>query len=225
MRIALHVCMKMVPSRKRRIAPLLGCCIGALIFSQTTCLCGQESHPLANSRLIILKPKIEKPSFARRLFPYNRVEWSMAAVQGGAELFDGIVTHNYTHRDLTRCQGCIEGDPLARFLLGPRPGWPKMILFGTAEVWAATYLTHRMRRSRHRVVRWFAPIPQLALTSVHIKQGAGVANAPDDCWAGWVERQYVCYGTGAPVPAIAKTKAHDAWLSGFPATPTGPESW
>jgi hypothetical protein len=176
-------------------------CTVALTFLQVACLRAQEPQIPDGP-----KPKIERRSFWHRLFPYDRFEWSMAVVQAAAELFDGAATHNYTHRDLARCQACTEGEPLARFFLGPRPTWPRMILFGTVEDWVPTYLDHRMRRSRHRLIRWVAPVPQFVLTSIHIKEGTRAADMPDDCTIGMVEFNGHCYIPGTVPPSVFSRK-------------------
>ena len=179
----------------------IGFCLLVLSLVPAGSLRAQENQLLDNP-----KPKTEKPKLLHRVFPFDRLEWSMAFLQAGAEIFDGHETHNYTHRDLARCQGCTEADPLSYAFLGPRPTWPRMTVFGTVEDWASTYLDHRLRASRHRFIRWLGPVSQLTLTSIHVKQGDWVANTPDDCKIGWTEVHFACYSPGSAPSFIVRKR-------------------
>lgn len=86
-----------------------------------------------------------------------------AGVLAGAQLADG----SSTRAAMQNCPSCYEIDPVARTVLGRRPGWGRMIVFGTVENVGAALLAERMRRSRYRPVRVLWPLPQAALIAVH----------------------------------------------------------
>jgi hypothetical protein len=73
----------------------------------------------------------------------------LAVIQGAALVADGITTReNVLH-------GQVESDPLARALIGSRPGYGRMIAFGALEELACYGLARRMERTKrfHRISR------------------------------------------------------------------------
>jgi hypothetical protein len=102
-------------------------------------------------------------------FALDRPAIALGLVQAGAELFDGINTRRYVTNPL--CKVCTESDPVSRFFLGPRPTWPRMLTYGTAEDVAAAYLHQYMRRSSHKALRWLSPAAPLTLTAIHVFEG------------------------------------------------------
>jgi hypothetical protein len=126
----------------------------------------QELSPLlaVRSKLEAPKPKTPQPrSDAHSRFALDRTAVALGLLQGGAELFDGPT-----------CRSCIEGDPLSRLVLGPRPTWPRMLTLGAMEAFGAAYLQQSMRRSPHKLLRWLAPGVPLTLIGIHLGQGVGV---------------------------------------------------
>jgi hypothetical protein len=93
---------------------------------------------------------------------------ALGFLQGGAELFDGVTTRYFVHH----CATCFEADPVSKFLLGPRPTWKGMIVFGSIEAIATTYVYQGLRRSSNRWLRRLAPGLPLVISGVHIRQGA-----------------------------------------------------
>ena len=135
----------------------------------------QELSPLlaVRSKLEAPKPKTpQPPPDAHSRFALDRTAVALGLLQGGAELFDGIGTHRYVHAPT--CRSCIEGDPLSRLVLGPRPTWPRMLTLGAMEAFGAAYLQQSMRRSPHKLLRWLAPGVPLTLIGIHLGQGIGV---------------------------------------------------
>ncbi|HEY2461423.1 MAG TPA: hypothetical protein VGI16_11470 [Candidatus Acidoferrum sp.] len=129
---------------------------------------------------VVVTPKIEKPKPVLRRSPFalDRSVWILGLVQGGAELTDGILTHRYVHA----CQICDEEDRIARPLLGRKPTWQGMIFYGSLEDIGTAYLSQRLRQSRHRFVRAFAPVPSLWLSTIHLNQGLHLlADSTNDC--------------------------------------------
>jgi hypothetical protein len=91
----------------------------------------------------------------------------LGVIQGGAELYDGMTTRYFVHH----CKSCVESDPMSRLLLGSKPTWRNMLIFGSIEAVATTYLHQQMSRSSNRTVRHFAPWIPAAIISVHIAEG------------------------------------------------------
>jgi hypothetical protein len=130
--------------------------------------CGQQTELIE-----LPAPKsdaLEKVHHSR--FALDRPVIALGLIQAGAELFDGINTRRYVTNPL--CKVCTESDPVSRFLLGPRPTWPLMLTYGTAEDLAAAYLHQYMRRSSHRSLRWLSPAAPLTLTAIHVFEGRGL---------------------------------------------------
>lgn len=98
----------------------------------------------------------------------DREAIAFGLIQGGAELFDGVTTRYFVHH----CATCIEEDPVSRFLLGQRPTWKGMIVFGSIEAIATTYVYQGLRRSSNRWLRRIAPGLPLVISGVHLRQGA-----------------------------------------------------
>jgi hypothetical protein len=148
--------------------------IGGFLFVFTF-LCGSTMHGQESRLILPLTSKIEAPkAFHRSRLALDPLPVALGIVQGGAELFDGIGTRRYVQAPL--CRSCTEGDPVSRFFLGPRPRWARMIVYGSVEDLAATYLHQSMRRSPHKLLRWLAPAAPLTLAGIHIVQGYGVFN-------------------------------------------------
>jgi hypothetical protein len=162
-------------SKSSRLSNVCFAALGAIAALHGRAVCAQDLSPLlaVSRKLEAPKPKTPKPRLnARSRFALNRASVTLGLLQGGAELFDGIGTHHYVNAP--SCRSCIEGDPVCRLLLGPRPTWPRMLTLGAMEDLGAAYLHQRMRRSPHKLVRWLAPVAPLALIAIHIDQGMGV---------------------------------------------------
>jgi hypothetical protein len=120
---------------------------------------------------LVISP-VRKPSVASRFlrfppFSLDRTSLKLGAIQGGAELYDGITTRYFVHH----CKSCVESDPMSRLLLGPKPAWKNMIAFGSIEAVATSYLHQRMSHSSNEFVRRMAPWVPLAIIGVHIVEG------------------------------------------------------
>ena len=68
--------------------------------------------------------------------------------------------------------GTTEADPVDRFFLGPKPTWPRMIVFGSMEIYGAAVLGQQMKHSRFKVVRRLYLAPQIAFIGLHTYAGA-----------------------------------------------------
>lgn len=172
-----EVCLRPIAGATASITlQKIGGLLFAVAFFPGSAMYAQES------RLVLpLAPKIEAPKTVkaprkggRSRFALDPLPIALGIVQGGVELFDGIGTRKYVQAPF--CRSCTEGDPVCRFFLGPRPSWSRMIVYGSIEDVAATYLHQSMRRSPHRLLRWLAPAAPLTLTGIHMVQGYGVFN-------------------------------------------------
>jgi hypothetical protein len=108
---------------------------------------------------------------AKRKHPFYRLDRTSLAyglVQGGAEIFDGVTTRYFVHH----CSHCLESDPMSRLLLGTRPSWGKMIPAGIVEAAVSAYSYKRLSHSPNRFLRAAAPLVPVALTAVHVIEGA-----------------------------------------------------
>lgn len=106
----------------------------------------------------------------------RREDWKslgLTAALSGAELYDGIST-KVVMRDCPNASWhCEEIGPAARLVLGPRPTWPRMVMFGTLEAGGAHFLARRMRQSQNRWVHRFWWAPEVGLIAAHLYQGSG----------------------------------------------------
>jgi hypothetical protein len=89
----------------------------------------------------------------------------LGTVHSAAAIMDGITTR--------RCIviGTTEADPVDRLFLGPKPTWPRMIVFGSMEIYGAAILAQRMKHSRFKVVRRLYLAPQIGLIAIHTYAG------------------------------------------------------
>jgi hypothetical protein len=176
--LQLHAGMKL-RENSSRLSNVVFVALGAIAALQARAVCAQDLSPLlaVSSKLEAPKPKALNPSpgVARSPFALDHRSIALGLVLGGAELFDGIGTHHYVNAPT--CRSCIEGDPVCRLFLGPRPTWPRMLTLGAMEDLGAVYLHQRLRQSPHKLVRWLAPAAPLTLIAIHIDQGIGVFNA------------------------------------------------
>jgi hypothetical protein len=85
-----------------------------------------SSSPPASS---VPQPDPSKRSHpgGRSRFALDHQSLKIGLIQGGAELYDGFSTRYFVHR----CRPCTEADPASRLLLGPRPNWTGMLVFGS----------------------------------------------------------------------------------------------
>jgi len=114
-------------------------------------------------------PKVELGRPARRSrFALDRPVLVWGLSQGIAEIYDG-----YTTRRVVRTPNGRENDPLSLFILGRKPTWRRMVLFGSMEDIATMYLHQRMRTSRNRTVRRLAPFLPITLIGIHFVEGTG----------------------------------------------------
>ncbi len=114
-------------------------------------------------------PKIQAPRDVHHArFALDRAAIALGFVQSASELYDGFTTRYFLHH----CSTCLEVDPLSHFLLGSKPTWRGMLVAGSLEGMAATYLHQNMRRSPHKLVRHCAPLAPLALSGIHLVEGS-----------------------------------------------------
>jgi len=91
---------------------------------------------------------------------------ALGLLHGAAAIMDGITTRRCT------TMGTMEGDPVDRFFLGPKPTWARMIPFGGMEVYGTALLAQHMKHSRFKAVRMFYLAPQIYLIGLHTSAGA-----------------------------------------------------
>jgi hypothetical protein len=114
-------------------------------------------------------PKIQAPRDVHRArFALDRAAIALGFVQGASELYNGFTTRYFLHH----CSTCLEVDPLSQFLLGSKPTWGGMIVAGSLEGLATTYLHQSLRHSPHRFARRCAPLAPLVLTGIHLIEGS-----------------------------------------------------
>jgi hypothetical protein len=161
----------------------------------------------------ITQPTSQIQLGAERKHPFywlDRTSLTYGLVQGGAEIFDGFTTRYFVHH----CSHCFESDPVSRLLLGTHPSWGKMIPAGIAEAAVSAYSYKRLSHSPNRFLRAAAPLIPVALTAVHVIEGA--RNIP-------LQNKYRCADPGyivmgsmcvvAPPPTL--TGAHRATVGGL----------
>lgn len=90
----------------------------------------------------------------------------LGTVHSAAAIMDGITTR--------RCIviGTTEADPVDRLFLGPKPTWPRMIVFGSMEIYGAAILAQQMKHSKYKVVRRLYLAPQIGIIGLHTYAGA-----------------------------------------------------
>src|SRR5689334_7882513 len=113
------------------------------------------------------KPKRAWSTLRFPPFNLDRTSLKLGAIQGGAELYDGITTRYFVHH----CKSCVEADPMSRFLLGPRPTWKSMIAFGSLKAIATSYVHQKLSHSSNDLVRRMAPWLPIAIIGVHVVEG------------------------------------------------------
>ena len=142
------------------------------MFFFTTAARAQESNLVVPASFVI--PPVPRPEPSKKSYPSGRSRFALdrqslrfGLIQGGAELYDGFTTRYFVHR----CYPCTEADPASRLLLGPRPNWTGMIVFGSLEAVATAYVTQSMRSSSHKFIRRLATITPLSIIGVHLIEG------------------------------------------------------
>lgn len=152
--------------RQRKVPPNA---IAGLLF--LTVLFGVHAARAQESNIVIPPtPKAEPlEKVHHSAFALDRNSITVGLIQGSAELFDGFTTRYFVRR----CSTCTEADPASRFLLGPRPSWTSMIIFGSLEAVATTYVHQTMRSSSHKFIRRVAAIMPIGIIGVHMTEGAG----------------------------------------------------
>lgn len=155
-----------IPKQQRKIFP-------RAIFSSvflTAFLCADAAHAQESTLVIPPAPKpeaLEKIHHSR--FALDRNSVTLGLLQGGAELFDGFTTRYFVHH----CSSCTEADPASRFLLGSRPNWTGMLVYGSLEAVPTTYLSQSLRTSSHKLIRRIGEIAPIGVIGVHLIEGAG----------------------------------------------------
>ncbi len=87
---------------------------------------------------------------------------TLALIETGFLVSDGITTRQNVLR------GAVEIDPLARLFIGRRPGWPRMIVAGTAVGFGSYFLAEKMHRSPNKFVRRIWWVPHVAAISGNV---------------------------------------------------------
>jgi hypothetical protein len=154
-----------IPQQQRKIFPRA--IAGSLFF--TAFFCGHATHAQESNFAPPPAPKpeaLEKVHHSR--FALDRTAVTFGLVQGGAELFDGFTTRYFVHH----CSSCVEVDPASRLLLGARPNWTGMLVFGSLEAVATTYAHQTMRSSSNKFIRRIAAITPISIIGVHLIAGA-----------------------------------------------------
>jgi hypothetical protein len=150
----------------------------------------------------------------RSHFELDRAVITLGLVQGASELFDGATTRYF----LRHCSTCTEVDPVSHFLLGSRPTWVGMIVAGSVEALAATYVNQGMRHSRHKFVRQCAPLVPLLLTGIHFIEGARNLPLKNEFYC--TTPGYIVVGSHCLLPPSTPTGIAKVLLPGFSANPT-----
>lgn len=85
---------------------------------------------------------------------HDRSTLALASAQTAAVLADGITTRQSVRR------GNVEIDPLTRVFIGRRPTWSRMLPLGMVQVVAETWISQRMKDSKHNWLRrcWWLPL-------------------------------------------------------------------
>lgn len=84
----------------------------------------------------------------------------LVGAQTAALVADGITTRQLLDNCPARYVYCHEADPVARVFIGDRPGWGRMVAFGTGQLLLEVWLGQRMRKSSHVWIRrtWWVPL-------------------------------------------------------------------
>ena len=89
----------------------------------------------------------------------NKSVITLATIQTGALISDGITTRQYLSR------GYVEVDPITKIFLGRKPTWGRMAPLGAVQVIAGMWIAERVATSRHPWVRRLWWLPQMLGTA------------------------------------------------------------